>query len=316
MIQLIGSFSVIVACLLLIGTIYIINLALPKGKRNEKLTSPFSSLLNAIYSDNVKLSIFITILVSFLLMILWNAFGRTLALKVIGEGVFIEAFGMFFDALILVLLFNFIASKGERDTLINRYFEEIEDFRYWKAPEAKFRIRGNILRLNKLNISKFDLGFIDLSGLRLLNVNFNDSVLTDTNFTDTNLHEAQFTGVQCSGSTFSGKDCFLNRADFSKAHIQHSYFIGTYLRAANFSKATLSKVNFEGADLRGAFFDGTYIYDSNFDRARVDKDFLERLKQSNITGNFNFGIYEIIEVPVKGYIGSFEFFLNKKVATT
>ncbi|AEE51131.1 pentapeptide repeat-containing protein [Haliscomenobacter hydrossis] len=312
MIQLIGSFSVIVACILLIGTIYIINLTLPKGKRKEKLARPFSSLLNAIYSDNVKLSIFVTILVSFLLMILWNAFGRTLALKVIGEGVFIEAFGMFFDALILVLLFNFIASKGERNTLIKRYFEEIEDFRYWKASEAKFRIRGNILRLNKLNISKFDLAFLDLSGLELPDVNFNDSTLTDTDFSFTNLSDAQFVGIFCSGSIFNDKRTFLNRANFSEAHIQHSYFIRTYLRAANFSEANLTKVNFEEADLRGAIFKEASIYDSNFDRARVDESFLERLKQSNITGDFVHDMYEIEKVPVRGYPENFDFFLRKK----
>lgn len=312
MVPIVGSFSIIVACILLICTIYTINMALPVKERNERLIKPLSSFLNSIYSDNVKLSIVVTMLVSLLLLILWNFFGRALAISTIGEGVFIEAFGMFFDALILVLLFNFIAAKGERDTLTKRYFEEIEDFRYWKASEAKFRIRGNILRLNKLNISKFDLAFLDLSQLELPKVNFNDSTLTDTNFSFSNLDHAQFSRILCSGAVFNDNKCFLNCANFSEAYIQHSYFIGTYLRCANFSKAKLSKVNFEGADLRSAFFNEAHIYNSNFDGAIVEEDFLEKLKQANIIGDPVYNMYIVEKKHVPGHPGHFYFKLKQK----
>ena len=319
MVQLIGGFSVIAGCVVLIFTIYIVNLALPKEKRNEKLTKPFFSFLSTIYSDNVKLSVFVTMLVFLLLLILGNVYGREMVVSEIGKGFFIEAFGMFFDALILVLLFNFIAAKGERDNLIRRYFEEIEDFRPWRDSEAKFRIRGNILRLNKLNISKFDLTSLDLSDLKLLEVKLNGSTLSDTDFTNTHLNKAQFVGILCSGSHFStkdGKGCFLDEANFSEAHIQYSYFTGARLPSANFSKAILSRVDFKRADLRFATFEGAYIYDSIFDYCEVDEKFLERLKQSNITGNFNFEVYEVIDVPVKNYIGAYRFLLRKKVKTS
>ena len=301
MTQLIINLSVIFECLFLMSTIYFLNLVLPEGNRNEKLVKPFSTLLNSIYSNNVRLSIFVTILVFLLLIILWISFGKTMGFEEIGKGVFTEAFGMFFDALILVLLFNFMASKGEKDSLIKRYFEEIEDFRDWKDNEAKFRIRGNILRLNKLHISKFDLSFLDLSRLELQKMNFNNSTLTDTDFSYSSLDEAQFSRIICTFSKFNAQPCNLYRANFSEAEIQSSFFEGTYLVDSNFSNAKLIKVDFEGADLRGTNFTEAYIHDCNFNNAFVDREFLENLKTAKITGDPIYDMYTILEINTLGF---------------
>ena len=117
---------------------------------------------------------------------------------------------------------QFCVSKGEREKSIKNYIEEIRDFQYWKSQEAKYRIRGNIIRLNELGVSALNLSFLDLSNLDLPNVKLNASILSDVDFSFTNLNEAEFVGIFCSGSSFNDKKCFLNKANFTDAHIQHS----------------------------------------------------------------------------------------------
>ena len=79
---------------------------------------------------------------------------------VIQEGfwreILIESYGMLFDIIIICVLTLWLNQKGRKLLQIKRYHDEIDDFRSWKSPEAAYRIRGNILRLNQNGISNID----------------------------------------------------------------------------------------------------------------------------------------------------------------
>ena len=66
-----------------------------------------------------------------------------------GEGLLIETFGMLLDVLvigIIILWLNEIRDKKRRRELeIQRYQEEIDDFRGWDDKEATFRIIGIVI---------------------------------------------------------------------------------------------------------------------------------------------------------------------------
>lgn len=104
------------------------------------------------------------ILIALLLLISIGFLLRKLILKenIIYEGAFIrdiitEIHGLLFDIFvfgIVIVIFNKI---GEKRRNIKRYTEEIADFRDWDEKEAKFRIVGNIRRLNNNGFFNIDL---------------------------------------------------------------------------------------------------------------------------------------------------------------
>lgn len=280
--------------------------------QGNKIKDKLTNLGESIYSDNVKISWLVLFFATLLLLGMGWRLKDSLKANEIWVGVFVEMFGMIFDILLLVLLFNWITAKGERKKAIDRYLEEISDLSYWKSEEAKFRIRGNILRLNQLGITKLNLSEIDMTGLKLDGIKINGSILNEIDFTNSNMNKAELIGLIASSVKFNEKKCFLHSAKFMDSRLQYCKFIRSYLNGADFTDAKLSNINFSGANLKNIIFNRTYFYDPEFEGAEVDKDFLAKIKNWNITGNFDFTQYEVLKKPVPGYPGRFEYFLHKK----
>ncbi len=293
---------------LLIAALAVSILAIPslylrykwQNTQGSKMKDKANKFFEGIYSDNVKLSWFILGLAILLLFGVGLSAVKGLSVDDVLEGVFVEMFGMLFDIILLVLLFNWISAKGEKKRKIERYLEEIDDLRHWKAEEAKFRIRGNIIRLNKEGVTEIDLSFISLNGVDLKEVKLDGSNLVETDFANSNMANAELIGIKASSAKFNEKKCYLLNAKINHSHLQHSEFIKSYLNGADFSDATLSSINFSGADLTNTIFKGTYLYDPIFEGAEVNKDFLEKLKNWKITGNFDPDSYTVVEMPVRG----------------
>jgi len=138
------------------------------------------------------------------------------------EGILIEAHGMLLDILIIGVFILWLNRLGERRMEVQRYKNEIDDFRYWESDEAKFRIVGNINRLNRLKISAIDLY---------------DCTLNKAHLKDAMLQGAELTGANLQGA-------YLRDADLR----------GANLAGANLRNANLQGVNFEGAQLFSANF--------------------------------------------------------------
>lgn len=231
--------------------------------------------------------------------------------------VLVEAHGLLFDLIVFgILLTSYEAiknalQKDEDDkSAIDRYNEEIDDFRDWNSQEAKIRVRGNIRRSNKLGNTKFDLFSINLSLIELRKVRLTGSSLTDTIFSGCNLENSYFDDTTSTSAKFIGKNTFLLNANFQRAELQYVEFTEAYLNGADFKNSRLSSIDFRRADLRNTKWNNAYFYDPNLAGACVDENFLEELRVSNIKGHRIYEWYTIIKQPVLQYPGKFEYRLK------
>ena len=205
-----------------------------------------------------------------------------------GEGLLIETFGMLLDVLvigIIILWLNEIRDKKRRRELeIQRYQEEIDDFRGWDEKEATFRIVGNIRRLNKRGVSKIDLSICYLEEARLSHcnlqaadlwaVNLQKADLREANLNLANLNLANLQKADLRGANFSGADLIganLNLADLRRANLREANFRGANLREANFSGADLIGANLNLADLNLADLRRADLRSSNLQNADLSE---------------------------------------------
>lgn len=129
------------------------------------------------------------------------------------DDIIIEMHGLWFDLIlfgIVLSIYEAFRSKREtkekedfeRNMLIKKYKDDINDFRFWKSEEASHKVAGSIRRLNELGITKIvltnswlekaDLRDMNLSGAYLINANLRLSFISNTNFTDADLRQATF----------------------------------------------------------------------------------------------------------------------------
>ena len=168
----------------------------------------------------------------------------------ISQGIYIEAWGTVFDILVVGILLTFFTVARDRRERIDRYLEEIGDFKKWDSEEGRLRIAGNIRRLAKLGKTN-----IDFSGLVLRNFSFDNHdiiSLKDATFSHglhftssknaTELENVGFALVDCSGVTFS-----RNTGNFAGLGLvgKNLSFISTKLIGACFDGAKLTWTDYK-----------------------------------------------------------------------
>ena len=140
------------------------------------------------------------------------------------EGILIEAHGMLLDILIIGVFILWLNRLGERKMEVQRYKNEIDDFRHWESDEAKFRIVGNIRRLKRLKISAINLSYCTLNKAHL-------------------------------------KDAMLQGAELAVANLQDAFLFNADLRGANLIGANLRNANLQGVNFEGAqLFSANFCY--------------------------------------------------------
>lgn len=170
---------------------------------------------------------------------------------VIGQGIYIEAWGTVLDVLLVGVILALFALAQDRRQRILRYLEEIDDFKKWDSEEGRLRILGGVRRLTKLGRTD-----IDFSGIVLRNVSFPNediSSLKGATFSlglrldkmsrnATELENVDFAHVDCTGVIFS-------RATFNAAILglvgKNLGFISAKLIGASFDGATLSWTDYK-----------------------------------------------------------------------
>lgn len=195
----------------------------------------------------------------------------------------VEAHGMLFD----ILLFGIILAVYDRITRhkedVQRYLEEIDDFRGWEGKEAMYRIVGNIRRLNRLGVTNVSLVDGNLSGANLLDVNLEGANLLRTNFQGSRMTRANLKMVQAEKANLEG--IYASESNFSGANLQEANLQGAELIAADLSGANLLKANLLAsrlmdADLRGAEITGVDFRGADLKGAQVDKAQVRIIKES------------------------------------
>lgn len=181
-----------------------------------------------------------------------------------GRGILIESFGMLFDIFIIaiiILWLNEIRDKRlKRKLAIERYQEEIDDFRGWESKEAMYRIAGNIKRLNNMGISKIDLSYCYLVEAKLGKdpqslVNYVEAKQTISDLTK------RKKGYLVITEEAKGREWIAN--------LQSANLMKANLENANLISANLCKANLYQADLQGAYLYYTNLQEANLRKANL-----------------------------------------------
>lgn len=170
---------------------------------------------------------------------------------------------------IVLSIFEYYKDKNEK---IDRYKDEIDDFREWKSEEAKYRILGSIKRLSKLKVDSIDLSRCYMPNISLENIFLKKVILREIDFEgaqfnkidlrQANLNQIYFNGaelyeVDFRQSYMNSDIKFINTTFkyFSSDSSRFQYFntdtsfSNSRLLSVIFDKCNLSFIDFSGADL-------------------------------------------------------------------
>jgi uncharacterized protein YjbI with pentapeptide repeats len=170
---------------------------------------------------------------------------------------------------ILIVLYKKIWDiRIERRTKIQRWQEEIDDYRYWSAREASFRILGIVRRLKKAHFYE-----VDLSNCYFIKTN-----LADFDFSFFNLESAQFIKSDLRRAIFSNSR--LRKTNFTNSDISNSHFCKSDIWNIHFINSDISFTKFEDINSgygRGAgYFHGGFAEDSKMQHCSIrDSSFVD-----------------------------------------
>ena len=172
----------------------------------------------------------------------------------------VEAHGMLFDLIVFGIILSIYEHYRGRVDRIERYNDEIDDFRGWDSKEAAHRIAGCIKRLNREGVTQMDLSYCYLSKIDLMQKTFEEGFRKSATLEEAYFWAANLKGPNLSWSDLQGvnlEEAILNIAVFNevnleRANLQGAFLIGSDLSEANLKGANLKGANLEGADLKGA----------------------------------------------------------------
>jgi hypothetical protein len=173
------------------------------------------------------------------------------------DNIIASANSMVFDLFVIGVFITGLSKIGEKKRQIQQYMNEIDDFRDWPQEEAARRIRGSIIRLNKLGINKIDLRLCTLAHTNLEGVDLTDAVII----------RANLSGCYLENSTFEGVDFYF--ANLAAAKFCHANLSNANLTEADLSKADLSDANLTGAVLKGATLSDAILTNAILDGANL-----------------------------------------------
>ena len=181
------------------------------------------------------------------------------------DSLLVESIGMLLDILIIGIFVAALDDARVKKLEIRRYHEEIDDFRAWESEEAKFRIIGNIKRLNRKKISAIKLDYCFLPNSSLRNCNLSGAVLNNanlmgadlrySNLSKANIHNAKLQGADLRSSNLN--EANLIETNLSESELDFCSMVGENLEFSFLEKADLSNTNvlnakFDSASLQEA----------------------------------------------------------------
>ena len=182
------------------------------------MKNPIRSI-KGCWNRNINKPLFASVVVfilASLVFIFYNIIRKPWILESFKPNIDSEIYGVFLDIIVVVLIYNAInyltdkkrqteRVESEKRQRIERYKEEIEDYRPWQSEEATWRLRGLIRRMNKegettLNLRKATLKDSNLSsahleGAKLMSANLEGANLSMAHLKGANLWEAKLEGA-------------------------------------------------------------------------------------------------------------------------
>ena len=148
---------------------------------------------------NRKIVFFIT---AFLLALIMALILDFLVPKFDGVGVLIEFHGMIFDILLFGILLTIYELSAEKKARIERYNEELDDYRGWKSEEASHRNMGLVRRLNKIKVRNIDLSNSYLCNIQLIDLRFFGAEMKGTDLSGSTIEHFLFNSLKFSENVF------------------------------------------------------------------------------------------------------------------
>jgi uncharacterized protein YjbI with pentapeptide repeats len=194
------------------------------------------------------------------------------------ENLLVEAHGVLLDIFLLGVIIFWLQQKGRNLVEKRHYRDEIDDFRGWESEEAARRIRGNIRRLNKYNVTRMDLSNCYLRSMDLRGADFSESYLwgadlswTDLResiFEDANLENVNLEAANLTAANLTG--AYLWKTNLESVDLQHAMLENAILRESRLAKADLSGAKLMGADLTGAVLEETNLMGADLRHANLE----------------------------------------------
>ena len=128
--------------------------------------------------------------------------------------------------------------------------------------QAAHRPRNGVhLSFRYADLSKVDLGLLDMVGTRFVDTNLSGANLNQTDMDGAHLENTNLSGASLNG-TYMGA-AHLEKANLSEAKLNRTYLGGAHLEDANLRQANLSNTFLMGAYLQGADFTGATLDTTN-----------------------------------------------------
>jgi len=207
------------------------------------------------------------------------------------QGITIEAFGFIADIILFGIAINLYENIWKKKEKINKYLEEIEDYRGWSEKEASYRIFGLMKRLYKLQ--KYD---IDLSDCYFEDIQFSKNMMNGFDFKNCLICNTKFINANLQLSNFDSikqnqiedmydymtiteitifENCnlrdssFKNNSDFVDFEFNNCDF-----NNADFSNSTFLWCNFVNIDFTNINIDNTIFKKCKFDNKCINVEVL------------------------------------------
>ncbi|MEL0651710.1 pentapeptide repeat-containing protein [Algibacter sp. TI.3.09] len=231
---------------------------------------------------NSKINLFILLgILGVLLIIILDLIDK----KFNFHDILVELHGLIYDLFVFGIVLTIYETNKERkqekeritkakSEKIERYKEEINDFRFWKSEEAKFRISGLVKRLIKLNEKELNLKHCFLQNANGITEN---EEMQKWNFSAANLNDTSWLMNNCSNSIF-----YLTE-------LYQSSFRNVNLTNCKFDSAILFKTQFTECNLTDVSLVGTIVHTENW--------FKEMKENGNIGIKELEDKYKIFEIP-------------------
>jgi len=192
------------------------------------------------------------------------------------ENVLVEAHGAAIDLFVVgVVVLWFENRKNARDS-IRSHTTTLMDLRFYRGPDASYRIMGEVKRLLELGVKSFQLPEAALNNVEITDVILKDSNLRAANFSNTTFSQVVLDNCECDAAIFAGarfrhvtlRKTRLRRAKFQDAKLNGCDFSGCEIQMADFTNADLRSAIFRGVDCRGVTFKNADLRSANFTGAK------------------------------------------------
>lgn len=205
------------------------------------------------------------------------------------ENVLVESHGMLLDLLILGVFIFWLqrraAKKQEKKNRIQRYKEELDDYRGWTENEAAYRVAGIIRRLKKEGVENIDFKGLHLGrcSKEIIKEAYQKKHIFKFLSGAGDLTESNFPEMMMMYG--NAKNLDLSFSNLERAWLTDSDLEGIQLIETNLQKANLHGTSLKNADLWGAIFDKADLREVDLVGAKVDsKDWFEKLKRWQVKG--------------------------------